>query len=202
MTITHGALECTTQGPPPPHPLWPRRSSEPTCTGVCQNFVKLWGRPGLWDNVLLAFTLKLNTQIYFLWCLHAQFSGEPHNLSQMSTSKEPLAPNMFRLVQLGSHCTGSPLPPPPPHTECSKFSFYAPRQPENSVINKSVHNEARTVDKRAVGIQLECFLVNTCFHGKLENRHRRRIQLFLGELKREFAIFLKIVAFKIFFLPH
>ena len=47
-------------------------------------------------------------------------------------------PDMFKLVQLGPHCTGTP---PSPN------------------IFKLVHYEARTVGKRAVDIRLKCLLV-------------------------------------------
>ena len=51
--------------------------------------------------------------------------------------------DMFKLVQLGPHCTGISPPPFP----CPQYMF------------KPVHYEAHTVGKRAVDILLECFIV-------------------------------------------
>ena len=53
------------------------------------------------------------------------------------------------LLNLGPQCTGpTHTPLPPPHANMLKL----------------VHYEARTVDKRAVDIQLKCILVIVCVH--------------------------------------
>ena len=67
------------------------------------------------------------------------------------------SPHMFKLVQLGSHCTGTPR-----HIQtCSTWtSLY--RDPLD--IFKLVHYEPCTVYKWAVGISLECFLVVVFFN--------------------------------------
>ena len=85
------------------------------------------------------------------------------------------------------------LPVQPP--TCSDlFNFDLSVQGATLGMFKVVH----TVGKRAVRFQLECFLINTCFHSKSENIHKSRIQLFLGELKTEFAIFQKLLHLRYF----
>ena len=77
-----------------------------------------------------------------------QRGGGPHvtatwTCSNMFIWDPPPPPDIFKLVQLGPHCTA----PPPPD------------------MLKLVHYEAHTVRKRVAGIRLKCFLVcivNVC----------------------------------------
>ena len=64
------------------------------------------------------------------------FQLEPHCICPSPSLPYP---DIFKLVQLGSHC----MPPPPP----TRFNLF-------------IIKNARTIGKRAVGILLECFLVN------------------------------------------
>ena len=66
--------------------------------------------------------------------------------------------DMFKLVELGPHCTGTPPP------DMFKLVHYVRLEPDctgtaTPNILKLVHYEARTVGKRAIHILLESFLV-------------------------------------------